>query len=143
LGTHPRLVYGKGSPYSDREREIIGVRPERGGHIAIGNDVWIGDGAVIVPGVRIGTGAVIGANTVITRDVASYAIMAGSPARLIRYRFPEDLIESLLQSEWWEYPLDLVRSLPVVNVFEFLSECKTVLADSSLKCQVETYSIQR
>jgi len=69
----------------------------------IENDVWIGSYSKIIGGVHIHTGAVIGAGSVVTKDVPPYAIVAGCPARIIRYRFPEEKIEKLLQSEWWNY----------------------------------------
>lgn len=70
----------------------------------IGADVWVGYRAIIMQGVQIGTGAVIGAGSVITRDVEPYSICAGSPARHIRYRFDEDLRQRLIRSAWWEKP---------------------------------------
>jgi virginiamycin A acetyltransferase len=78
------------------------------GPIIIGNDVWIGAKATVLSGVTIGTGAVIGANCVIARDVPPYAIMAGNPAKLIRYRFDEKTITELLQSEWWNWTLEKI-----------------------------------
>lgn len=68
----------------------------------IGNDVWIGSRVILKQGVVIGTGAVIGAGSVVTKDVPPYSIMAGNPARIIRYRFDEDVIQQLLNSRWWE-----------------------------------------
>ena len=67
----------------------------------IGHDVWIGEGAFIKAGVEIGTGAVIGMGSVITKNVPPYAIFAGNPARLIRYRFDDKIIKRLLATEWW------------------------------------------
>lgn len=72
-------------------------------HSSIGNDVWIGESALIRAGVRIGHGAVIGMGSVVTKDVDNYAIVAGNPARLIRYRFPEETISSLLKLKWWDF----------------------------------------
>ena len=69
----------------------------------IENDVWIGDNVIILPGVTIGTGAVLGAGAIVTKDVAPYSIVAGCPAKLIRKRFPEDKIQQLLASEWWNW----------------------------------------
>lgn len=69
----------------------------------IDHDVWIGHAAIIMPGVHIGTGAVIGAGAIVTHDVSPYAIVAGVPARQIRMRFPADVITQLLESAWWEW----------------------------------------
>jgi virginiamycin A acetyltransferase len=74
------------------------------GPIVIENDVWIGTHSVILSGVTIGTGAVIAANTVITKDVPPYAIVGGNPSKIIKYRFDESTIQQLLASKWWEKP---------------------------------------
>jgi acetyltransferase-like isoleucine patch superfamily enzyme len=67
----------------------------------IGNDVWIGAGAVVLRGVHIGDGAVIGANSVVTKDVPAYTIVAGTPAQFVRERFPKQIVKRLLALEWW------------------------------------------
>lgn len=69
----------------------------------IGNDVWIGSNCTLLPGVRVGDGAVVAANSTVTRDVAPYTIVGGNPARLIRPRFPEKIIEALLELRWWRF----------------------------------------
>lgn len=71
------------------------------GNITIGNDVWIGTNVIIRDDVNIGDGAIIGAGSVVTKDIPSYAVYAGVPAKLIRYRFNEDIIHFLLQIKWW------------------------------------------
>jgi acetyltransferase-like isoleucine patch superfamily enzyme len=78
------------------------------------HDVWVGAGTIILPKCRrIGTGAVIGAGSVVTRDVENFSIVAGNPARHIRYRFPAELQEALLQSQWWNMPIrQLMENLP-------------------------------
>ena len=68
----------------------------------IGNDVWIGSRVTIIQGLNIGTGAVIGTGSIVTKDVPPYAVVAGSPARIIKYRFDEDTIQKLLNSNWWK-----------------------------------------
>ncbi len=74
----------------------------------IGNDVWIGVGAIILPGVKIGDGAIIGGGSIVTKDIPPYAIAVGNPARVIKYRFTPDIIEKLLEIKWWQYsPWDL------------------------------------
>ena len=86
------------------------------GDIVLGNDVWVGFEAVILAGVTIGDGAIIGARAVVTRDVPPYAIVGGVPARLIRRRFDEATIESLLALQWWDWePERIRRALPVLQ----------------------------
>lgn len=81
--------------------------PPRGDTI-IGNDVWIGREAVIMPGVRVGDGAIIGAHAVVARDVAPYSIMVGNPARETRRRFDSSTIEALLEIRWWDWPVEQI-----------------------------------
>ncbi len=86
----------------------------------IGNDVWIGDGAFILPGVKIGNGAAIAARSVVTKDVPPYALVAGVPAKVIRYRFQEDQIEALLASRWWEFAPWQLKGATVDDIPAFL-----------------------
>ena len=84
--------------------ETIKSRP------VIGNDVWVGMGSYILRGVTIGDGAVVGANSVVTKDVAPYSIVVGSPARHVKYRFSESVINDLLEIKWWEWSRERIRS---------------------------------
>lgn len=93
------------------------VRPS---HIEIGNDVWFGAGAIVLRGITIGDGAVIGAGAVVTKDVPPYAIVAGNPARIIRYRFEENIIVRLLATKWWDRDPEFIATLPLDNVLETL-----------------------
>lgn len=70
----------------------------------VGHDVWIGANVVILRGAKVGTGAIIGAGAVVTKDIPDYAIAVGVPARVIKYRFPRDVIKHITRSKWWEYP---------------------------------------
>ncbi len=81
------------------------------GDTVIGNDVWIGQNAVILPGVHVGDGAIIGANSVVGSDVAPYAVVAGNPARELRKRFDGELIALLLAFRWWDRPVGEIDTL--------------------------------
>lgn len=86
------------------------------GDTVIGNDVWIGQNAVILPGVCIGDGAIIGANSVVGSDVAPFTIVIGNPAKELRKRFDDELIELMLKFKWWEKSIDEIDGLiPVLT----------------------------
>lgn len=75
----------------------------------IGNDVWIGTGAILLRNLTIGDGAVIAAGAVVTGDVPPYAIVAGVPAKIVKYRFPEERIAELQEIRWWDWPDEKIR----------------------------------
>ena len=81
------------------------------GNTVIGNDVWIGQNAVILPGVRIGDGAIIGANSVVGSDVDPYTIVVGNPAKVLRKRFDDELIDLMLRLKWWDKGIDEINAL--------------------------------
>lgn len=81
------------------------------GDTEVGNDVWIGQNATILPGVHIGDGAIIGASSVVASDVEPYSIVAGNPAKQLRKRFDSELIAILLELKWWELPIEQINAL--------------------------------
>ena len=84
--------------------------------IIIGSDVWIGLGATIMGGVKIGSGAIVGTNSVVTKDVPPYAIAAGNPARIIRYRFDAETVEKFMALKWWNWSVKKIyRNLPLIH----------------------------
>lgn len=101
------------------------------GDTVIGNDIWIGQNATILPGVKIGDGAIIGANSVVGSDVEAYTIVAGNPARIIRKRFDDDLIKLMLEWKWWDYSIDEIDGfIPILtnsNLDEVKSKIKSLL----------------
>ena len=92
----------------DLDVEDITSAWDRKGDIIIGNDVWIGYEAVIMSGVTIGDGAIIGARSVVTKDIPPYTIVGGVPARQIRRRFSEETIAALLELKWWNWPREKI-----------------------------------
>ena len=90
--------------------------PGRKGDTVIGNDVWIGMDATIMPGVKVGDGAVIGSLSVVAKDVPPYAIVAGNPARIVKARFDEATVERLLAIAWWNWPAEkITRNLAAIK----------------------------
>lgn len=95
---------------------------DTGWGVHIGNDVWIGDGVMLAPYVKIGDGAVIGARAFVRKDVPPYAIVVGQPARVLRYRFAEPLIERLLALQWWRFTPDVVQQASIDQPEHFVDE---------------------
>ena len=94
----------------DADAPEISDLPLKGDTI-IGNDVWIGQNAVILPGVHIGDGAIIGANSVVGSDVTAYTIVVGNPAREVRKRFDSEMIDLMLKFKWWDKSIDEINAL--------------------------------
>jgi acetyltransferase-like isoleucine patch superfamily enzyme len=99
-------------PFIDRwnVKELFHLKkPRFKGDIIIGNDVWIANNVIILSGVTIGDGAVVGAGSVVTKDIPPYAIAAGNPAKVIKYRFPPQIIEKLLRIKWWDWDEEKIK----------------------------------
>ncbi len=99
----------------------------------VGHDVWIGMGAFIKAGVTIGHGAVVAAGAVVTRDVPPYAIVAGVPAKLIRYRFTEEKVARLLASRWWDYGIYELLGRDVLDVDAFCDRLAGLIAADGIR----------
>lgn len=100
FSTYPFAIFGKGWGIGPDDE---GFTQAHRGDTIVGNDVWIGREATILPGVTIGDGAIIGARSVVGSDVAPYSIVAGNPARVVRMRFPDAVIAELLAIAWWNW----------------------------------------
>ncbi|MGE5514669.1 MAG: CatB-related O-acetyltransferase [Bacteroidota bacterium] len=103
FSTYPFLIFGHGW---DR---LTPDFPNRGDTV-VGNDVWIGHDATIMPGVTIGDGAIIAAKSVVSADVRPYAVVAGNPAREVKRRFDDDVVEELLRLRWWDWPVERITA---------------------------------
>lgn len=122
-GTHPTNFVSTSPVFYSTTKTQCGItfskrilfdeyrRTSTGANVEIGNDVWIGGKVLILPGISIGNGAIIGAGTVLTKDVPPYAIVAGNPGKVIRYRYSEQQIKELQKSNWWDYPLSQLETI--------------------------------
>jgi phosphonate metabolism protein (transferase hexapeptide repeat family) len=103
--TYRPVMYGFAN---EDEAEFFAWR--RSHFVLVGHDVWIGHGAVVLPGVTVGNGAVIGTGAVVTKDVEPYTIVVGTPAKAIRQRFSDDVIERLESLQWWNWPRETLET---------------------------------
>lgn len=131
LGGHHRVDWVTTYPFPqfiEEARDITGFNGTRG-DVVIGNDVWLGTGCTILSGVTVGDGAVVAAQSVVTRDVPPYAIVAGNPARTVRWRFDEPTRVDLLASAWWTWPDAEIRHVVSLlcsdNLDAFLAYAKS------------------
>lgn len=123
LGTHPSSGWISTHPLFFSKKSFVGngfvneyrfeefKKTTRGFSCEIGNDVWIGSSVGILQGITIGDGVIIGANSLVTKDIMPYTIVAGNPARAIRMRFNDDDIEFLTQLKWWNWDIEKIKEM--------------------------------
>ena len=99
----------------------------------IENDVWIGGNVSIKPGITINNGAIIGTEAVVTKDVPPYAIVGGNPARILKMRFDDKIIEEMLKLQWWDYCFADFGIKSDINVEEFIYKINNDIASGKLK----------
>lgn len=104
-------------------------KTSNGYYLEIGHDVWIGNQVLMKGGIKIGTGAVVAMGAVVTKDVPPYAVVGGVPARVLKYRFSEDVIEQLCQTEWWNKDEEWIKSN--VNSFDSPEKIINMCAEKS------------
>ncbi|WP_367390481.1 CatB-related O-acetyltransferase [Lewinella sp. LCG006] len=105
VSTYPFAIFGHGW-----EGAMEGKTYPSKGNTVIGNDVWIGHRATIMPGVTVGDGAIIATNATVTKDVPAYAVVGGNPAKVIKMRFSDAEITRLLELQWWDWPLEKITA---------------------------------
>lgn len=103
ISSYPFAVFGNGW-----EQAMEGKSYPIKGDTIVGNDVWIGYGATIMPGVKIGDGAIIASNSTVTKDVPPYTVFGGNPAKEISKRFSDEKIQKLLSIQWWDWPIEKI-----------------------------------
>lgn len=105
--TYPFTMFG-GAWGANTLDAFLGI--DQPGDTVVGNDVWIGREATVMPGITIGDGAVVGAHSMVTKDVRPYEIVAGNPARAIRRRFTDADVRRLLRIRWWDWPVETITA---------------------------------
>lgn len=118
-------------PYVPHAGEFVKERTRTISEVEIGNDVWVGANSVIMPGVTIGDGAIVGASAVVTKDVPPYAIVIGVPAKVIKYRFSDEIIDKLMHIRWWDFDrevliknIDLFKRPLSIEIVSELESCQ-------------------
>mgnify|MGYP001791002426 CR=1 FL=1 len=106
ISTYPFQIFGNGWEQVTPE---LGDLPYKGDTV-IGNDVWIGYDVLIMPGVKIGNGAIVSSRSVVVSDVPAYAVVGGNPAKVIKKRFADDVIERLEAIAWWDWPIEKITN---------------------------------
>ena len=120
VSTHPFYLYPHNGAfvkeYKDYKKDLIKTK--------IGNDVWIGAGAIVLKGINIGDGAIVGAGSIVTKDVMPYTVVVGNPAKYLKNRFNQKDINWLLKSKWWNLSRKDLKKIINKNAFESISKLK-------------------
>ena len=127
--TFPFGIFGE--PWASETMDLVMGAPSRGDTV-VGNDVWLGYGALVLPGVTIGHGAIVAAASVVVSDVPPYAIVGGNPARVIRQRFGDEDVERLLRAAWWDWPVELVTEHARTIMSGEAAELERIAAENGL-----------
>ena len=122
VSTYPFKVFGKS--WGTAAINVVSK-----GDTVIGNDVWIGNSVTMMQGIHIGDGAIIGTNSLVTKDVEPYSIVGGNPAKLIRKRFDEETINFLVQLAWWDWPMDKIVTHMDAIIIGDLDRLKIISGD--------------
>jgi acetyltransferase-like isoleucine patch superfamily enzyme len=137
LGNHPSRVFVSTHPSFYSPDSPTGAFVDQvhfegyGQNVEIGNDVWVGAESLLMDGITIGNGAIVAARSVVTKDVSPYSIVGGTPAKLIRYRFDEEEIELLEESQWWNRDLAWVKTN--IGLFQDVKKFTKAMRDKSLQ----------
>lgn len=145
VSTSPMLYQGIASIFNDGLVESLGfsgLKPQLDSSVgrvakrkptSIGSDVWIGTNVTIVNGVKVGHGAIIGAGSVVTKDVPPYSVVCGNPARIVKYRVTDDLIDRFISSRWWDYDIRKIIGLRVDDPSAFLDAFEALLENNEIE----------
>ena len=126
---YPFFIFG--GRWSEHTLERARTAPRRGDTI-VGNDVWFGFGVTVMPGVRIGDGAIVATGAVVTSDVPPYTVVGGNPARPIKQRYDDEGVARLLRAAWWDWPVELVTEHAHVIMAGTPAELETIAEENGL-----------
>jgi len=121
ISSYPFAIFGK-----EWQHAMDGKSYPNKGNTVIGNDVWIGYNVTIMPGISIGDGAIIAANTTVTKNIPPYAVAGGNPSRIIKKRFSNEEIETLLALKWWDWNIEKITSHVADLTGDVITNLKTI-----------------
>jgi acetyltransferase-like isoleucine patch superfamily enzyme len=142
LGGNHRVDWTTTYPFGHINQKVFDKFDGKGhpcskGDVVIGNDVWIGSHVTIMSGVIIGDGAVVGTRSVVAKNVPPYAIVAGNPAKIIKMRFPENIIKELLNIKWWNWEDELINEMsPLLcsdDISKFIETANKIISEKNIK----------